>query len=112
MSPRVRSLFFPRASVPVTSPMAWNNVLFSELATPQICGKLVATPSRATPWSASDHQLYRGQFTRGTAAAEFTNRPAFSSLVRFATRAAARSAKLDDMSHHLAAFMSPSHGPV
>lgn len=76
------------------------------------CGKLVATPSRATPCSASLHQLYAGSASRGTAPCWFTKSDAFSSRVRFATRAAARVAKSAAPSHH-GAFRSaaPSQGP-
>jgi hypothetical protein len=57
MSPLERSLFLPRASVETTSPMALNSVLLRLVPTPQICGNEVASPSRATPCKASDHQL-------------------------------------------------------
>ena len=53
--PRERLLFRPRASVDVASPIALHSERLSDAATPMICGKLVATPSRATPCSASLH---------------------------------------------------------
>jgi hypothetical protein len=85
-------LFLPRASVPVSSPSAWKSEWLYELATPMICGKDVASPSRAVPWSASDHQPYLGMSRRGTAPAPFTKRTDFSALESSATSAPTRSA--------------------
>src|SRR5580692_4727881 len=59
-------------------------------AMPMDCGKLVAKPLRATPCSASFHQLYAGTPRRGMAAAASCIWLTFSSSVMRPTRSLAR----------------------
>ena len=54
------------------------------------CGKTVANPPPATPWSASDQMLYSGTPSRGMARVRLTIWDAFSSRVMRETRSSMR----------------------
>ena len=69
-SPRAESaLYFARPSVAAASPSASTSPSSKVAASAMACGKLVAVPPRATPWSASFHQLYAGIPSRSMAGA-------------------------------------------
>jgi hypothetical protein len=59
-------------------------------ANPMACGKTVASPDRATPCSASFHQLYGGTPSRSMPGATSFISRTFSSRVMRETRSAAR----------------------
>ena len=82
-----------RASSEMTTAISWTSGASNVAAIPIACGKTVATPARATPWSASFHHSYRGTPRRGIAAAWFVSWETFSSTVMRETRSRARASK-------------------
>ena len=66
---RVAALYLARPSVAATSPSSCTSAGSKVAATPMAWGHMVAVPARATPWSASFHQLYAGTPSRSMAGA-------------------------------------------
>jgi hypothetical protein len=110
--PSMTPLFLPLPSVDVTSPIACHRDRLWLAATRPICGKLVPSPSRATPCNASDHQLYAGHEMRGTAPTPFVKSPAFSLGWRFDTSIATRSESAFVWSHQGKAVTFGHGGPT
>ena len=87
---RMVSLCFARASIEITVATRCISAVSQLAARPMACGKTVARPAAATPWSPSLHQSYAGMPRRSMPGVVFIICATFSSSVRRPIRSATR----------------------